>query len=165
MRLADALDELLDCAEESLTEPVCKVFIHPGPGAPHDVCSATAHGDGQLWIAHTGSQPGWPTPNGLPATCKTMWTETIELGIVRCARGKINDQGEPPAADLITEDSQRQDDDRVALRNAILCCFAIEGRDLLIIGWEPIPPQGGCVGGVWVIQIRDGGCDCGVWED
>lgn len=157
-----AMEALLDCASEVLCDrPVCREVIHPGPDAPHDSCSSTSSGDGQLWVAHLDSQPGWPSPSGMPTSCATLWTEVIELGIVRCARGKITDQGKAPAPELISYDSEVQELDRIALRNAILCCWGIEGKDLVMQGWVPIPPAGGCVGGVWTVQIRDAGCDCG----
>ena len=62
------------------------------------------------------------------------------------------------------QDAEQQEADRLAIRNAIMCCWMIEGRDTVIEGWIPIPPNGGCVGGVWTIQIRDAGCDCSNWE-
>lgn len=159
------MQELLACAEEALCDrPVCRTFVNPGPDAPHDVCSVTSNGDGQLWIAHLDSQPGWPSPTGMPTTCATLWTEVIELGVVRCARGKVNDQGQLPSSESVTEDANIQEWDRFALRNAILCCWEVEGKDLVVQGWVPIPPAGGCVGGIWTVQIKDSGCRCGAWS-
>lgn len=165
MLLADALDDLLNCALAAIDVPVCRSFKYPGSNASHDVCETSRDGgDGQLWVAHVGSQPGWPSPTGQPTTCATVWGESIEIGIVRCAKGKVSSSGKAPDPDLITEDAEQQQADRVALRNAILCCWAVEGMDILIEGWLPIPPLGGCVGGVWTVQIRDAGCDCSTWE-
>lgn len=164
MRVADALDELLECAIAQLETPVCRSFVHPGDDAPHDACEAINGTDGQLWVAHLRSDSGWPTPTGEPHTCATAWAERIEVGIVRCARGKIQDNGDAPSTEDITADAQQQEEDRLALRAAILCCLPTEGKDIVIEGWDPISPQGGCVGGIWTIIVRDSGCDCGTMD-
>lgn len=162
MRLADAIDELFECSLDGIDPPVCRSFKNPGEGAPHDNCekNRSTGADGQLWIAHLLSQAGWPSPTGEPTTCATPFTETIEIGIVRCAQGKVTDKGTPPPAELVTADAEQQESDRLAIRNAILCCSAIDAKDLIIGDWVPIDPQGGCVGGVWTVLIRDAGCNC-----
>ena len=165
MQTVDVLRALLECAEDALTEfPVCRSFINPGDDAAHDVCSRSGENDGQLWVAHLGSTPGWPSPTGEPTTCTTAWAEQIEIGIVRCARGKVTDQGTAPTVEQIIEDAENQERDRLILRQVILCCMPVEGKDLVVRGWEPIPPQGGCVGGLWTFAVRDAGCACGSLE-
>jgi len=57
----------------------------------------------------------------------------------------------------------KQHVDKLAVRYVIMCCFGIEPKDLVVEGWDPVDPQGGCVGGVWTIRIRDAGCDCASW--
>lgn len=161
MRLADALDELLECSLAGIDPPVCRSFKNPGEGAPHDSCEKGRDGsDGQLWVAHLGSTSGWPAPTGEPTVCSAPFTEHIEIGIVRCAQGKLSDKGTPPRAEDVTADADQQEDDRLAVRNAILCCSGIGNRDMIIESWEPIDPQGGCVGGIWTLYVRDAGCDC-----
>lgn len=162
MRVADVLDGVLECSHDKIDLSVCRSFKHPGPNAPHDGCSVDEDtGDnGQLWVAHLGSQPGWPVPTAEPTTCSTNWSERFEVGIVRCAAGKLQDHGELPDECDITDDAERQETDRLSLRNAILCCLEVESIDVLIEGWEAVEPQGGCVGGVWTFAVRDGGCNC-----
>lgn len=161
--ILDKLQELIDCAVEQLEVPVCRTFVNPGPDAPHDVCSKKGTADGQMWVAHLNTQSGWPAPTGQPTTCATAFTDMVEIGITRCA-AKLTNQGDPPKETEVTADAYQQQEDRIALRNAILCCWSIEGKDLIIVGWEAIPPGGGCVGGVWTLEIRDGGCNCGSLE-
>ena len=162
MRLADAIDELFECSLAAIDPPVCRSFKNPGEGAPHDNCekNKSTGADGQLWVAHLGSTSGWPSPTGEPTVCSTPFSEHIEIGITRCVLSKLTDQGKPPSEELITADFEQQEADRLAIRNAMLCCAAIEGKDVIIEGWEPIDPQGGCVGGVWTLYVRDAGCDC-----
>jgi hypothetical protein len=169
MRVLDALEQLLECAEELLDPPTCRQFINPGGVAPFDVCStSTSDGityNGQVWTGHVSSQQGWPITTGLPLDCIDNFAETIQVGVVRCAQGKLTNKGQPPAAALVTADAEQQELDRLALRNAILCCLGLEGKDLIIVDWNPVEPEGGCVGGIWTITIRDGGCDCGLIPD
>lgn len=160
MALIHRLTELLTCAAESVEPSVCRSFINPGGEAPHDNCESCGDENGQVWVGHLGTTPGWPSPTGEPTTCATAWADEIEIGIVRCAQGKVQDDGTPPHEDDVTADAQTQEADRVALRDAILCCLGVDSKDLVVVGWEPISPQGGCVGGIWTILVRDGGCNC-----
>ena len=162
MRIRDALEQLLECAEAQLETPVCRSFINPGANAPHDSCEKGPNGsDGQLWVANIGSTAGWPQFTGDPITCATPFAETIELGITRCALGKLKDTAPwvPPAED-VTTDALQQQTDKLALKNAILCCWGVSGKDMLPPIWEPIEPFGGCVGGTWTIVLRDATCLC-----
>ena len=161
MRVLTALEQLLQCALDQLETPVCRSFINPGDNAPHDSCEKTSTGDGQLWVANLTSTAGWPTFTSDPITCATPFAETIELGITRCAESKLQDTSPwVPPAESVTADALQQQVDKLALKNAILCCWGISGKDLLPPIWNPIPPYGGCVGGVWTIILRDGTCLC-----
>ena len=156
----DALSSLLVCALEQLEIPVCRSFVNPGANAPHDVCESSNNGNGQLWVANLGSTAGWPTFTSAPITCATPFADQIELGIVRCAEGVLQDVTLIPDASKVTNDAMQQQDDKMALKAAILCCWGIDGKDMLPPIWEPIEPQGGCVGGIWTVSIRDGSCVC-----
>lgn len=169
MRPLDVLDQLLECAEDLLDPPTCRQFINPGGVAPFDSCERTGSGDsivdGQVWVGHISSQAGWPTPLGLPMDCATAWTETYQLGVVRCAQGKLQGNGQPPNPTDVTADAEQQELDRLALQTAFMCCLGIDLTDLIVVDWSPVEPQGGCVGGQWTIQIRDGGCPCYGWPE
>lgn len=165
MRTLDALTNLLECALEQLETPVCRSFINPGANAPHDVCESVTDNEGvdfngQLWVADINSVAGWPSQTTLPITCAVPYADQIEIGIVRCAQSVLDDVNLIPDADLLTADATQQQDDKDALKRAILCCWGVDGRDMLAPFWEPIEPQGGCVGGTWTITIRDASCVC-----
>lgn len=161
MQVRDALEQLLQCALDQLETPVCRSFINPGGNAPHDNCQKVGNSDGQLWVANLNSYAGWPTQTSDPITCATPFGEVIELGITRCALGKLRDVSPfVPDQEDVTADALQQQTDKQALKNAILCCWGISGKDLLPPLWEPIEPQGGCVGGTWTMIIRDANCLC-----
>lgn len=146
---------------DQLETPTCRSFIFPGDNAVHDSCEKTADGDGQLWVANITSAAGWPTTTSDPITCATPFAETIELGITRCQQGKLRDVSPyVPDPALVTADAIQQQVDKLALKNAILCCWGVSGKDLLPPIWEPINGQGGCVGGTWTVVLRDATCLC-----
>lgn len=156
------LQALRNCVVEKLEPKPCRSFIHPGPNAPWDVCEvndATGE-DGQAWVAHLRTTPNWPAPTQVPQTCPHNDTAQFEVGVVRCAQGKLDDNGNPPPVEEIDADSEQQQQDRWALREAIACCFPIEGRDLLFVDWNATSPLGGCVGGMWNVLIKIGNCSC-----
>lgn len=161
MRTVDTLTRLLACAEEALDPKPCRVFKYPGERATHDNCQKTSDGNGQLWVANLDTYPGWPEGQGIhQTTCALQYADKIEVGVVRCAQGKIGDDFKSPDASLVTADAEMQQEDKEALRRAILCCFVQEGSDVEIDKWEAIKPKGGCVGGVWTIKVKDSGCSC-----
>jgi len=161
MQTLEALRTLLECAVTAIETPVCRSFINPGDGAAHDNCEKTADSNGQLWVGNLTDTAGWPALTSDPITCATPFAVSIELGIVRCAQGKLKDTPPYiPDAELVTADAEQQQTDKQALKTAILCCWGVSGKDLLPPIWTPINPQGGCVGGVWTIILRDASCVC-----
>lgn len=149
----EVMNKLLDCAQ-TFIDPVCRAFINPGPNAPHDVCSCEGTGDGQLWVGNIDSLAGWPPTAAPNMNCNMFFTEQIELGIVRCAKSVLVDVDYFPTEADMFADTEQQQTDKDALKKAILCCWGVDGRDILPPIWEPIPPQGGCVGGIWTMFIR-----------
>lgn len=163
MSILAAMQQLLECAIEQLDVPACRSFINPGDSAAHDSCEKDPKtgADGQLWVANLVGTAGWPTLTSQPITCATPFAETIELGITRCAQGKLRDQAPYlPKPEDVTADAIRQQIDKQNLKNAWQCCWGVSGKDLLPPIWTPINPQGGCVGGVWTLILRDGTCLC-----
>lgn len=160
MQNHEALNNLLCCARDKLVVPVCRSFINPGGNAPHDVCTAEDGKDGQLWVANLSSSGGWPSVTSNPITCAVPFAEVIEIGIVRCTKSDLQDTEFLPDPEDITADAIQQQKDKDALKAAILCCWEIDGKDMLSPLWEPIEPQGGCVGGTWTVTIRNASCDC-----
>lgn len=154
--LSSQLTELLQCAETSLTVAPCRSFINPGPLPAFDVCED----GGQLWVAHVQITPSWPEPSGTPNRCGTNMTARVELGVLRCAEGVLQDDGSPPLAQAITNDALQQQLDRSELLTAIECCWSVDSMDYILDLWTPIIPQGGCVGGFWSLRLRVGGCAC-----
>lgn len=154
------LNALLTCAEANLTLPVCRAFLNPGVIPAFDVCTGDENGNGQLWVGVFQQTPNWPAGTGLPSACPTQWTAVIQIGVVRCVQGVIQDDGQPPDADLITNDATQQLLDRWELLEAIQCCWQIEARDMVFDFWQSIDPQGGCVGGYWQLRVKIGGCQC-----
>lgn len=161
----DHLQSLRDCALDNVEPLPCRTFIHPGVDAPWDTCTSNEVDgtDGQLWVAHLRTTPGWPPAArqaSTPRPCEHQDTAFFELGIIRCAKGVVRDDGSPPDEDNITADSEQQQADRWSLREAIACCFETDRRNVLMSEWVATSPLGGCVGGTWEIAVRIGNCSC-----
>lgn len=151
--LWDNLVDLLTCAED-LVDPVGRAVVFPDAEAVFDDCC-----DGTLWVRVDNIQPGWPEPEPQALPCSNGWTATIELGIVRCAAGTLDDQGNSPTAEQITADALQQNLDRSALSEAIECCWNVTSRTVAVESWVPLD-GGGCIGGVWTIRLRVSDCPC-----
>lgn len=155
--LRDAL-ELLAGGDETSTcrivpEP-CRVALYPSGNVPWDNCESGCNGassDGQLWAAFIGVSAVGGEPGNGP--CR-RFTFTAEIGVVRCEKAKLGDDGQMPASALVEADSDQQAADADAISNALVCCDTRPEslRDLELVSWAPRGPSGGCVGGVWTVR-------------
>lgn len=127
----------------------CRVALYPGGEVPFDSCedSACSDGNGQLWAnlqgyVFTGEYP-----------CYTA-RFSAEIGITRCAAKPTASQP-IPSVEEVQADTWQQALDTDAILNALVCCeFGdpdSEHDKLVVTGWRPIDPQGGCVGGIWTV--------------
>lgn len=131
------------------------VHIAPGEAVAFDDCC-----EGQVWsrlvtmgaaqAARTGAQPG-------TSVCASPhFVATLELGIVRCA-ATLNNQGQAPSPDRITDDGEQGLDDMAALFEVLKCSDLVRSLGQ----WSPVGPQGGCFGGAWQFTVRLNNCfDC-----
>ena len=75
----------------------------------------------------------------------------IEVGVVR-------EHSDYYEADTIDADDsaaivQWQVDDMEAVRRAIVCCDSLDEKDFILGMYQPIGPQGGLVGGAWMVHV------------
>ena len=148
--LTPLLHTFLTCAENSLTEPVGRSFVAPGLEVAFDDCC-----DGQLWVRVVSIVPS-PSPGASYGSRSVqggacgvlLWEVQLAVGTVRCA-ATVDDQGNAPPAQNLTLDAELMLQDRADLEEAIRCCMSEQATRLQIIRWDPLGPQGGCVGGEW----------------
>jgi hypothetical protein len=164
------LSMLLDCVTENLDAvgvPVCRAFVHPGSMAPWDACGVSEGGaEGQAWVAVERVYPVDPFPQQDLSSQRVGLVEfaaDVIVGVLRCA-ATVDDQGNPPPAAAVMADSVAQTRDLAILRDALLCCYYpsvdSDPGEFRLGTWEPLGPQGGCVGGQWRATIRIPACPC-----
>lgn len=145
--------------------PVCRAFLAPGAQVPWDTCCDCGSGaEGQAWVAVERMYPA----NGLaqdtsPQRCHPReYAADVVVGILRCAH-TVDDQGNAPAASVVSADAEKVARDRKILRDALLCGFVGEEGDpgeFRLGVWQPLGPGGGCVGGAWSATIAVPACRC-----
>jgi hypothetical protein len=117
--------------------------------------------DGQLWGRVVTITPHQTTQQGrgavsMPPCGVDYLIATVAIGLIRCA-ASISDSGKSPSAGRLTADGYQQLDDMTAIERVILC----DPRTLNVQSWNPLGPEGGCVGGEWTFTIALGACSCG----
>lgn len=163
------VSRLLTCANDLLEHyqvPVCRAFWTPGASAPWDACGRTVGGaEGQLWVGVESRFPtdNFPTPSAGAHRCTPAeFGVNLQVGVLRCAH-TVDDQGNAPPAEAISDDAMKVSRDATILEQAILCCFIDEDSDpgtFRLGSWEPLGPNGGCVGGRWRLAARVARCRC-----
>lgn len=156
--LAALLTELTECVCNELATtgagPTCWCGQWPGLDLSWEFCT-DCPGDrcGMGWVRLAGINPYqvFPTPIVDPR-CALPLAVTIEVGALRCipqpADGSILDPG--PMGDVAVAVAA----DAYALRRAVLCC---NSPDLALGFWQPVGPEGGCVGGFWTTFLATDG--------
>lgn len=147
---------LLQCAEESLTVPVGRSHLAPGASVAWDDCCL-----GQLWVRLVSKVPTGSSRDPGQRCGVVLWRSTVAVGVMRCAH-VVDDQGNPPSPDDLTQDALAVTRDMTDLEQAILCCMRdVPGAlGLTVLAWNPLGPSGGCVGGEWTLTVTEHLCGC-----
>jgi hypothetical protein len=157
-RLGPKLEALLGCALSTLEEcgvPVCRSFIAVGNNPPWDECCVCPTGVGQLWVSVGPINPVNVAPGGGTIKCSNIWEADVWIGVLRCAQTQ-DDLGNPPSGDALIEESLAVLADRLAIVQAVRCCYgeSNDPDDWTLGVWQPLGPMGGCVGGRQNVTIR-----------
>lgn len=152
---SDALYELLGClctkvaeaAENQNIAPLCICSVAEGDVVAWDYCgSCDGEGCGQAFVQLLSITPS-PGANNYPG-CAPALQASYAVGILRCAT--IFDGRQLPSADDHLEVSVAQMTDAQIAYDAVLCCDS----DFTVSAYEPVGPQGGCVGGRWTVTLE-----------
>lgn len=167
--LAPIVEDLLACLVVRLDEldaPVCRAFWHPGSTAPWDACGTEDGGaEGQAWVAVPRVYPSdnFPTETIDAHRCFPRgFAAEVVVGVLRCA-ATVDSSGRAPTAEQVTMDALKVSRDRAIALDAIVCCLIGEDADpgeYRLGAWEPLGPNGGCVGGQWTVTVAVDACRC-----
>lgn len=151
-KIGPALAELLDLVAPALDPMPARRFVAAGTEVAWDECC-----EGQLWARvvemvrpeqaslarpKLGSRPGEP--------CGDVFTIRVGIGVIRCA-ATFDSNGKPPKADTLSTEAFQVYVDQAAISQALQ---ALGKAGLVQDRWEPLGPDGGCVGGEWTIIMN-----------
>lgn len=164
---AGAMQTLLDCAADALTDhgvPVESVFIAPGGPPAWDNCCEDG---GQLFVRLVQSYPTagpgaapFPGQDTRPKCHPVMMAARLAVGVLRCSQAFANEEGAAPSDATKTAEGLRTSMDASILLEAILCCLAPTQLSWVVDSWNPLGPNGGCVGGEWQLIVGVDTCQC-----
>ena len=149
------------CATVLDPTPARAFFAAGGPPAWDNCC------EGQTWVRVAAIRPHLDGSNRQSARFSpcgvAYWEVTLGVGVLRCAV-TLDAQGNAPSAEALNSEGRAMSGDVAALRDAILCNLPeISGvlpNLVRVERWDPLGPQGGCVGGEWTATVGIGGCPC-----
>jgi len=118
--------------------------------------------EGVGWVRVVSIYPSavFPQPDLESIRCWPLqWAAILEMGVARCA--PTPDADEIPSTDDWNTLAEAVLDDAAAMRRA-LCCFAdLEADRMYLAGlWQPLPVDGGCLGGSMQVTVAIDACDC-----
>lgn len=155
----DRLTLLAACLCAQIQDPengvpdVCFCGIVPGEAIPVEYAGDCDSKCGIAWVRMTNLYPS----NGVgaaftqPGNCDVGLGMDVELGILRCI--SVGTEREGPTPEELHEAAQLAIADAMLIRKAVYCCDAINPRDLILGQYTPLGPEGGLVGGAFVLSM------------
>jgi hypothetical protein len=143
------------CAEittRELPEPCFCGVIH-GNLAPADYCNSGGNGNGMAWVRLVGIAEQQGANPAEFSYCGTPLEAVIEVGILRCAL-VIGEDGSLPTEEEQLIAARVAAADMAASLSALRCC--VNKKDVRVLSWQPVGPEGGCVGGAWTAVLQSG---------
>ncbi|MBT2226258.1 hypothetical protein [Nonomuraea sp. NEAU-A123] len=136
----------------------CHCCLAVGPPPADFCCECPSGASGQAWVRVVAIFPSskFPARTNELVRCgqSAAYAVELELGAYRCV-ATLDDAGDPPSCEATTRDVEVQVDDAAAMRAAVCCFRAQDGGRILVPGeWSPIPPNGGCAGGVMRVTVQ-----------
>lgn len=144
------------CAEITVRElpTPCFCGVLSGAALIADYCNPESEGNGMAYVRLLGISPLGSGNPSAPTVCAPPLEAVIEVGILRCAP-MLADDGSPPDMQQQLATARLAAADMAAALSAITCCLP-DSRDVSVQGWQPVGPDGGCVGGAWTAVLAGG---------
>lgn len=157
-RIWPTLVQLSVCLTQTITDaglPVPAFLgILPGSMIAADYCGDEECGQAWVRLATVYPSQNFPNPDDSAVEPQSYLAYSIEVGILRCAPMPADD-GTPPSVAEQLESARLQMADMSAIRRAIQCCLDQLERPYLLGSYDPIGPEGGCVGGSWSFTLGE----------
>lgn len=147
-RIKPRLLALLDCIEEKFQDiELC--YLGPQAGAGVDLTPIGMDGS-MAWVRVSTVSP---VIVANPVPCYVRLGVDIEVGFATCYT--INEDGSPRTAEEDLEIMDTVLNAQGLLLEAIQCCnWHDKLKDVQIVSWSPAGPDGGAVGGAWLVSVE-----------
>lgn len=108
----------------------------------------------QQYVAAGGTNRQTVTAAGGMCGGGGLWRVTFNFGVLRCLKGTPKQNPpEPVPCEPREQDAFIAYADAETMRWVVGCCPALKPYPLIAAQWTPIPPQGGCGGGVMAVTV------------
>lgn len=162
MSTFDRLSSLAECLCDTITAEgvpaVCFCGVVPGEAAASDYFgtgNCTKGVCGMAWVRLVNMYPS--TSVGIAdvtvGNCSKELGLDVEVGIMRCYQSARDERGNPPTLAYVAEATAQQVLDAEVMYKAISCCDDISSHDLVVGTYQPLGPEGGVVGGFWMLSM------------
>ena len=157
MNVTSTLASLVEClctqiTDAGLPEP-CFCGLVPGDAAVFDYAGDCDDKCGMAWVRLVTTYPSVTVgvADTTPGNCAAGLGFDVEIGIVRCL--PVGDsEGEPPTPEQYLDAALTQYVEADIMRQAVLCC-GFNSHDFIMGSYTPLGPDGGLVGGQWVMSF------------
>jgi hypothetical protein len=151
--VAATLDELVECLRQQIDEAgqEAPCFLTPLPGADVAMDYCGQCDGGMAWVRM--QRVAYPD-EVVPGMSKAL-NVVVEMGWISGAPPMVEttDGFELPTADEQRAAMLAQMDQMDLMLRALTCCPLSSGWRVDLGGYEPVGPQGGCVGGIWTATL------------
>ena len=136
--------------------PTCWCGLYPGDQVPMEFCGECDSGKcGMAYVRLASAYPSseFPFPDS-DAQCVAPLAYQVAVGVMRCVPVANDDGSLPDPGDILTSTLAHLDDQQAVAR-AVRCCVTTNAHGMAhVMGeWQPIGPQGGCVGGEVMVTV------------
>lgn len=157
MRLNEVLPALAGCLCEQIEADgngsVCFCGVVPGSAMIADYggedCDEVGCGSGWVRLAAMYPSQTVGIADQSLGNCGIGIGVDIEVGLVRC----FGMDEQPPTEEEVLEATMLQMADAETVRKAIQCCGILRRPDYILGQYTPIGPQGGLLGGSWIVHV------------
>jgi hypothetical protein len=129
----------------------CFCGVIHGNLVPADYCDTGLAGNGMAWVRLVGIAEVQGQDPTQASMCGSPLEAVVEVGILRCAI-TLHEDGTPPTEVEQFEAARLAAADMAASLAALRCC--INKKDVKVMAWQPLGPDGGCTGGAWTAVLQ-----------
>lgn len=138
---------------DSALQDVCFCGVIPGDAATDTYFGNCTGKNGMAWVRIANIYPSQSVgiADQTIGNCSTGLGADIEIGIMRTiqiAEGTRN----LPDSTILAQTAQ-QVDEAMLMRQAVVCCDALDQKDYILGAYTPIGPMGTALGGSWVVHV------------